>query len=307
MTMGTSDESTRRDVSIVIPTCNRCTSLLRCLESISENTYPPERVEIVVVDGGEDRTQSRVREFADRTQMTVQYIDSSGDGNPAVARNRGAKRASHSLLLFCDSDCVVEPGWIRAHVKAHSTARGEVVVGPFFEAANGDVSVADHQARLEKERFGRYVASREEPLTIDARNFSTTDDAFRAIGGFDESLASNEDVEFGLRARQHTTIHFRRDARVHHWYPESIIGWYRRLAWHGYGAGQVLSNLNGSSPGRLLDSGQSDEMIFYRTARSGLLISMASILRSSSGRWKLFSFVSIVVYKLFVHLGARRR
>ena len=63
--------------SVIVPTRDRPAHLAGCLSALRELDYPPERLELIVID------------------------DVEGDG-PAAARNRGAERAGGKLLAFTD-------------------------------------------------------------------------------------------------------------------------------------------------------------------------------------------------------------
>ncbi len=52
-------------VSVMIPTKDRCESLKRCLDSLSQQTY--DSFEIIIVDGGStDETGSIIAEYSEK-------------------------------------------------------------------------------------------------------------------------------------------------------------------------------------------------------------------------------------------------
>jgi len=52
-------------VSVIIPTLNEEKNIGRCLESIGKQTYPKERIEVIVVDNNSmDKTRKIVKKFA---------------------------------------------------------------------------------------------------------------------------------------------------------------------------------------------------------------------------------------------------
>ena len=68
--------------------------------------------ELVVSDNGStDRSLAIVREYRDRLPRLV-VVDSSARRGPAAARNDGVRAAGGSLIVFCDTDDVVGPGWL---------------------------------------------------------------------------------------------------------------------------------------------------------------------------------------------------
>ena len=75
--------------SVIVPTRARPRHLAGCLSALRALDYPPERLEVIVMD------------------------DVEGDG-PAAARNRAAEGARGELLAFTDDDCRPVRGWLRA-------------------------------------------------------------------------------------------------------------------------------------------------------------------------------------------------
>ncbi|MBU0943006.1 MAG: glycosyltransferase family 2 protein [Proteobacteria bacterium] len=89
-------------ISVIIPSYNRASLLVRALESVQGQTL--DCVEVIVVDDGStDDTASRVSSFASQCSFPLRYIYQKNSG-PAAARNRGIEEARFPLLAFLDSD-----------------------------------------------------------------------------------------------------------------------------------------------------------------------------------------------------------
>lgn len=94
-------EETHVKVSVIIPTFNRRESLLRTLESIVRQSYPAERLEVIVVDdGGQDGTREVVQK---PVPFAHHYLRQVNQGATA-ARNRGAAYSKGEYLVFIDDD-----------------------------------------------------------------------------------------------------------------------------------------------------------------------------------------------------------
>lgn len=89
-------------ISVIIPSYQHAKELPACLESLFAQTFKDFEV-ILVNDGSTDRTDEVVRPYLDR----ITYIAQENRGGNA-ARNRGAKEAKGSYLLFCDADIMME-------------------------------------------------------------------------------------------------------------------------------------------------------------------------------------------------------
>lgn len=57
----------------------------------------------------------------------LHFLDTGSPVPPGTARNMGIEKATGDLLIFLDSDCIPQPGWLVAHLQAH--AAGHPVVG----------------------------------------------------------------------------------------------------------------------------------------------------------------------------------
>ena len=86
------------DVSVIIPTYDRASTLPRAIDSVLAQTLAPLEL-IVVDDGSADDTERLVRDRYAR----VRYLKQSNAGVSA-ARNRGLAAARGSWLAFLDSD-----------------------------------------------------------------------------------------------------------------------------------------------------------------------------------------------------------
>jgi GT2 family glycosyltransferase len=116
-------------VSVVIPTYNRAFSLADTLAALAAQDYPPERLDIVVVDNSStDDTEQVVRTAAQRSSFPVRYFRKENRG-PAAARNYGIARCQGEVLAFTDSDCTVPPTWVQSAVRQFEPGVG-LVTGP---------------------------------------------------------------------------------------------------------------------------------------------------------------------------------
>lgn len=95
--------------SVIIPVRNRPEQLRRCLSGIRAGIFPPDCYEILVVDNGStDATSAVAAEFAGVGLLSEPVP------NRCRARNHGAEAARAPWLVFIDSDCVPDPGWLLA-------------------------------------------------------------------------------------------------------------------------------------------------------------------------------------------------
>ncbi len=106
-------------LSVVIPTHNRCDSLLRLLAALERGTLPAERFEAVVVaDGCADDTV-RVAAAASFS-FPVRVCEQQPGRGAAAARNLGAEHARGAVLVFLDDDIEPLPTLLATHLDLHA-------------------------------------------------------------------------------------------------------------------------------------------------------------------------------------------
>lgn len=211
-----------KTVSVVIPAKNEEKHLPRCLASLARQTYPRDKVEIIVVDNG---STDRTREIAEGFGARVLRDDAS---NVSGLRNRGAAISTGEVLAFVDADCEAAPDWIERGL-----------------AYWGDGHVAGWGAPPEPPEGGTWVQKtwylvrkKEKPVQdvdwLETMNLFVRRSDFEAVGGFNESLVTCEDVDFSYRLRAQGRIVA--DARIrviHHGEAATVKDFCRKELWRG--------------------------------------------------------------------------
>lgn len=91
-------------ISIILPTYNRASLLLRAVQSVIDQTYPHWEL-IIWDDGSTDDTAVVVKAFNDNR---IRYYHDANHG-AAYARNRAIAQANGEIIAFLDSDDVWHP------------------------------------------------------------------------------------------------------------------------------------------------------------------------------------------------------
>lgn len=195
------------DISLVIPTYQRCTSVLRLLNALSRQTLPMDKYEvIVVIDGSEDGTRQLLESSSWPFQLSP--VMQSNQGR-ATACNTGILKASGELVVLLDDDMEPSPGFLEAHWKAHhsqgttqDTRLGVLGAVP-FPADKASSSITKYEGL----KFNQHLQRLSQPgFTFKVRdfysgNFSIRRDVLFEVGLFDQAfkIYGNEDLDLFVR------------------------------------------------------------------------------------------------------------
>jgi cellulose synthase/poly-beta-1,6-N-acetylglucosamine synthase-like glycosyltransferase len=99
-------------VSVIIPTYNRKGELQTLLHSLSNQTFPANHFEVIVIDDGStDGTREWLLEHKNQYGVAVSLYDQE-HSNPGTARNKGMVQARGAIFAFIDTDCIPQPEWL---------------------------------------------------------------------------------------------------------------------------------------------------------------------------------------------------
>jgi glycosyltransferase involved in cell wall biosynthesis len=115
------------DVAVAVATRNRSALLAELLDSLRAQTLDGESFEVIVVnDGSTDDTAELLERERAEGGLDLTVIKRDG-GGPAAGRNAAWRAARAPLVAFTDDDCVADPGWLEAGVRA-ARAHPETIV-----------------------------------------------------------------------------------------------------------------------------------------------------------------------------------
>ena len=214
--------------SVIVPAYNAAATIGECLEAVLSQIYAGEVELIVVDDGSVDATAAVVRSY-----RGVKYVFQENRG-PASARNRGAACASGDLLLFTDSDCRPEPGWIQGMADGFQDDSVGVVAGSYAIANEGMALPRIIHGEI---RFRHLRLMPSYPRVFGSYNFAVSADLFRHIGGFNAVYrqASGEDNDLSYRIlRSGRKIRFLKDVCVAHYHQHILWKYLREQFRHGF-------------------------------------------------------------------------
>lgn len=121
------------EISIIIPVFNAEKYIVRCLESIENQSYRDYEV-IIVNDGSTDSSLSIISEFA-RNKEYIKIVNQK-NRKAAAARNTGIENAIGQYIAFIDSDDYVHADYLRVLYENAVKYDAEVSTCGFYKSSS---------------------------------------------------------------------------------------------------------------------------------------------------------------------------
>jgi glycosyltransferase involved in cell wall biosynthesis len=183
-----------RQVSVVVPTCDRTSSLRKALASIRAVETPNLQLEIIVADNGNNADTKKV---ADEFNAIYLKVEPKG---PSETRNAGMLAATGEFIAFLDDDDAWLPGHLVPHIAMlDADPQLDGVIGQAqyadedlkpFGLAWPDTHPGNGDALLRRLLSGYFPQIGTAVVRTRVRE---------ELGGFDAKLRGGEDLDWLLR------------------------------------------------------------------------------------------------------------
>jgi len=193
-------------VSVIVPCRNEAANILKCLNSITSGGYPPEKLEVIVVDGlSDDGTRAVLADFSGKHGF-VKVLDNDKKITPC-ALNIGIKSAKGALLLWMSAHNEYEKGYIEKCIRYMKEYGADAVGGIIKPVPRNNTIAGQAIARVISSRFGvgnsLHKVGLARPQWADtAFGVCYKREVFQKAGLFNEKLTRGQDMEFGLRLKR---------------------------------------------------------------------------------------------------------
>ena len=197
----------RHAVAVIIPCRDEAATVGRLLEAVRGQDATVD--EIVLVDSGStDASVTIARAFASRHPALVFRVVTCDSPGAAAAMNAGVRASTADVIVRLDGHSEPPPTYVSQCLAALDEPGAGVVGGVWDIQPSAPTTVARAIALALAHRLGtgsaayRHATKRPERRDVDTVPFGTfTRQHWQAIGGYDESLLTNEDYEFNYRTR----------------------------------------------------------------------------------------------------------
>ena len=218
-------------VTVVVPARDRPSETRACVESLLALDYPPDLLEVIVVDDASQPPLSRVL-----SDLPVRVVRRETNEGQSAARNLASSMARGEVLAFTDNDCVADTGWLRPLI-AGLCEPGIDVVGGQVLSPPPDGPVAAFEAvrsPLDMGVTASPVGPEEIVAYLPSCNLAADRETLRRLGGFDERMVLGEDADLVWRAsRAGCGVRYEPAAKILHHHRTRLMALLRRRADYG--------------------------------------------------------------------------
>lgn len=194
------------DISAIIPCYNGEKFLREAVDSINNQTYPPQEI-VIVNDGSTDKSKEIIETLKATSTIPVRSINQSNHGVSA-ARNVGIATANCDWVAFLDVDDIWLPTMLEQKVKfaeKHKFQSG-LICSNYYVDTISDASKKHNESRYAKFAHDRVMLNKEFQSIFLKENFIGTATVMMfskldalLVGGFDSFLKHSEEFDFMLR------------------------------------------------------------------------------------------------------------
>jgi glycosyltransferase involved in cell wall biosynthesis len=182
-------------VSVICTVLNEGPAIQKLLDSLAEQTHPPD--EIIFVDGGSsDDTVAILQRYAAAQPWPLRVLVEPG-ANISRGRNVAIEAAAGSIIASTDAGVRLDRRWLEELLKPFQADPGVAVVSGFF--------AADPQTAFEVAMGATVLPALSDinPATFlpSSRSIAFLKSSWQAAGGYPEWLDYCEDLIFDFRLR----------------------------------------------------------------------------------------------------------
>ncbi len=195
-------------VSIIIPCFQERDFIAKCLDSLLDNDYPRDNLEILVMDGGStDGTKDIIKKYG-KAYPSIILKDNPGR-YPSSAMNKGIKESRGEIIIRCDAHACYDKDYIQRLTdwlirdESIGNAGGIWVNKPAFNnlkakaisyALGCSLCVGPNKYR---------TGITKKPIFVDTVPFGAwRREVFDKVGLFNEEFLRAQDLEFNMRLRK---------------------------------------------------------------------------------------------------------
>ncbi|MCT7962440.1 glycosyltransferase [Laspinema sp. D1] len=241
-------------VSVVVPVYNGEQDLPDLIDCLRSQTYPPQKVEYILVDNNSsDRTPILLQDAVQNTpEITLRPLSEPQIQSSYAARNTGIRAATGEFIAFTDADCRPEPNWLFSLIQPFIQENVGIVVGEI--AAFPGNNILEQYAEREETLSQKHTLAHPFCPYGQTANLGIRRSIFAEVGLFRSYLTTGGDADICWRILRETEwkFEFAPNAIVKHRHRTTLKA--LQSQWRRYGkSNRYLHELHGIDLMRELD------------------------------------------------------
>jgi cellulose synthase/poly-beta-1,6-N-acetylglucosamine synthase-like glycosyltransferase len=181
-------------ISVVVSCRNEEKNLPPLLNDISEQDYPGDQFEIIIIDdNSSDRTFTIASEY--RGIQNLRVLKNNGKGKKQAIRT-GVAASSGELIITTDTDCRMGKRWISAITSFYDTEKPEIIICPVkLEGKQGIFQRFQELEFLSLQGVTAGTAVAGNPVMCNGANMAFTKEAYkRNSDNLHDEIPSGDDI-----------------------------------------------------------------------------------------------------------------
>ena len=194
-------------VSVIIPCRNEAKFIANCLESILKQSYPKDKMEILVIDGmSGDKTREIVKKYSEKYPF-IKLLENPNKFTP-FALNIAIKKTKGEIIIRMDAHSTYKKDYISTCIKYLNEYDADNIGGIWKILPGEKTLVAKSIAFASSSIFGAGDAYYRRGYDKGIKEVDTVfggcyrKEIFKKIGLFNENLVRSQDIEFNLRLKK---------------------------------------------------------------------------------------------------------
>lgn len=191
-----SNKAPSLSISVIIPARNEEKNIGNLLQALSEQSYPKELYEIIVVDDhSEDSTAAIVSEFKHIKLLSLKEDGINSYKKKAI--EKGISNARYSLIVTTDADCIPSPYWLQTLAAFKEEKKAVFITAPVvFENNTSLLQVFQSLDFLTLQGITGASVHRGTHSMCNGANLAYDKEVFYEVNGFSDidHIASGDDM-----------------------------------------------------------------------------------------------------------------
>lgn len=191
------------EVSIIIPCRNEEKYIKRCLDSVMEQDYPKEKLEILIIDG---MSKDKTKEIIEKHFSKVRILENPNKFTP-FGLNIGIEAAKGDIVIRMDAHATYEKDYISKCLKYLKEYEADNVGGVIKTLPGSNTLIARAITLCLSHIFGAgnsyFRIGSSKPQFVDTVfGGCYKKEIFKKIGLYNEKMIRSQDLDFNLRLKE---------------------------------------------------------------------------------------------------------